>query len=65
MLRAVAGGSPEGSRAAVSSPAGSVLPMGATYQLALQLLLDTMASMYQRDHNISEESMKLQQSNLE
>lgn len=60
--RASAGNSPEAPRA-VAVP--SILQSGAAYQLALQLLLDTMATMYQDEHNISEDVMKTQQSNLE
>ena len=55
-------GSPEAPRA-VAVP--SILQAGAAYQLALQLLLDTLATMYQHEHNIADAVMQSQQSNLE
>lgn len=60
--RAFPGSSPEALRAL---PVPSILPSGSAYQLALQLLLDTMATMYQHEHNLSEEVMRARQSNLE
>ena len=44
---------------------GSILPAGSAYELALQLLLDTLAAMIQQDSNVSGELMKSRQSNLE
>lgn len=44
---------------------GSVLPVGSAYELALQLLLDTLAVMLQQESNVSEEAMRSRLSNLE
>ena len=44
---------------------GSVLPLGSAYELALQLLLDTLAVMLQQENSISDELMKSRLSNLE
>ena len=44
---------------------GSVLPLGSAYELALQLLLDTLAAMLQRENNVSDEFMRSRLSNLE
>lgn len=44
---------------------GSVLPVGSAYELALQLLLDTLAVMLQQENNVSDEVMRSRQSNLE
>lgn len=43
----------------------SVLPMGTAYELALQMLLDTLAVMLQHENNVSEDLMKSRLSNLE
>ena len=43
----------------------SVLPPGSAYELALQLLLDTLAAMLQQEHKVSDELMKSRASNLE
>lgn len=44
---------------------GSILPLGSAYELALQLLLDTLAVMLQQENNISDEVMRSRLSNLE
>lgn len=44
---------------------GSVLPLGSAYELALQLLLDTLAVMLQQEGNVSDEVMRSRLSNLE
>ena len=61
-LKSFAGGSAEPARLLVHN---SVLPMGSAYELALQLLLDTIALMLQQENNITEELMKSRLSNLE
>ena len=61
-LRSFAGSSTDSARAVVQS---SVLPLGSAYELALQLLLDTLAAMLQQENNISDELMKSRLSNLE
>lgn len=44
---------------------GSLLPMGSAYELALQLLLDTLAVMLQQENNVSDEVMRSRLCNLE
>jgi D-arabinose 5-phosphate isomerase GutQ len=61
-LKSFAGSSAEPARLLVHN---SVLPMGSAYELALQLLLDTIAVMLQQENNITEELMKSRLSNLE
>ncbi len=61
-LKSFAGSSAEAARALLHN---SVLPMGSAYELALQLLLDSVAVMMQQESNISEELMKSRLSNLE
>ena len=60
-LKSFAGGSAEPAQLLHNS----VLPMGSAYELALQLLLDTLALMLQQENNITEELMKSRLSNLE
>ncbi|DBA86198.1 hypothetical protein WJX77_005058 [Trebouxia sp. C0004] len=60
-LKSFAGGSAEPARLLVHN---SVLPMGSAYELALQLLLDTIALMLQQENNITQELMKSRSSNL-
>lgn len=61
-LRSFAGSSTDSGRAVVQS---SVLPLGSAYELALQLLLDTLAAMLQQENNVSDELMISRLSNLE
>ena len=61
-LNSFAGGSAEPARILLNN---SVLPMGSAYELALQLLLDTIALMLQQENNVTEELMKSRLSNLE
>ncbi len=60
--KSFAGGSAEPAQLLVNN---SVLPMGSAYEMALQLLLDTIALMLQQENNITEELMKSRLSNLE
>ncbi|KAL3157784.1 hypothetical protein ABBQ32_012208 [Trebouxia sp. C0010 RCD-2024] len=57
-------GSGSSDTARSQAPAG-VLPPGSAYELALQLLLDTLAAMLQQENNVSDELMKSRLSNLE
>lgn len=48
-----------------SQAPSNVLPLGSAYELALHLLLDTLAAMLQQENNVSDELMKARLSNLE
>ena len=61
-VRYSASGSSDTARS--QAPSG-VLPLGSAYELALQLLLDTLATMLQQENNVSDELMKSRLSNLE
>ena len=61
-LKSFAGSSAEAAKSVLQS---SVLPLGSSYELSLQLLLDTVGVMLQQEINVSEEQMKSRLTNLE